>query len=239
MIKQRTRQYIIYFVFLILGVFCGNWIFKTCLSSKPQLVELEKTQKKEVDLSNTNQWKDKYNQLHIVLEKEQLSKEVFQNRVDSMSKLLDIKTKQINQITHIKQGLNIKRKLNTDIIYDTVFIDGESKVNQITNFNYSDRWIDIRGNIGRSDSIYIKGVDTLIRTDYWKRSWLLGKKKHYVDFVNKNPYFEIQGLKEIELKKESSKWSVGPSIGIGVVYGQKIEFRPIVGLSLQYKLIEF
>jgi len=96
----------------------------------------------------------------------------------------------------------LSEKLKTIYKTDTIKIGEKSQVINYTDFTFKDNWIDIRGNVGKNDSIYIKGSDTLIRVDYVKRKWLLGRKRYYTDFSNKNPYIHIKGLKEVELVRK-------------------------------------
>lgn len=239
---MKTQQLITiakYLILVVVSFMVGGFVVDKCSNPAMVLEEKEKTDQKKIDLSGTKEWKDKYDQTHLTLEKERLSKEVFKKSADSMAKLLKIKDNQIKQITHIKTQLEIQKQLNTHIKVDSIIKDGEHAYITYTEFNYKDKWIDIRGDVGRNDSIYIKGSDTLVRVDYVKRNWLLGKKRHYVDFTNKNPYIKIEGLKEIELKQNKEKWSIGPFFGLGIVYGQKIELKPTIGVSLQYNIIKF
>jgi hypothetical protein len=64
-------------------------------------------------------WKDKYNQEHLQVKQYELERAVFNHYVDSTAKLLNIKSKQIQSITHINSELNIKLKnvFNKDTTY--------------------------------------------------------------------------------------------------------------------------
>lgn len=190
---------------------------------------------KKIDLSDVQQWKDKFNILHMKLEKIQVEKEVLQVYSDSIAKVLKIKSKNIQSITQIKSGVVVNQKLTIESKTDTI----KNKPIHYTDFSFSDKWINIKGDIGKNDSIYIKGTDTLTKVDYSKRKWFLGKKHYYSDFSNKNPYIHIEGLKQVESKTSASKWGIGPSIGVSARLGDKIEIFPIVGISLQYNFITF
>lgn len=194
---------------------------------------------KKIDLSQVQIWKDKYNNEHYKLERLQVDKSVLQVHADSLAKLLKIKPKQVQSYTHIKSGVSLDQKLKSEIKYDTIWEDGFKTVIEYRPFSYNDKWIDIKGDIGKSDSIHIKGTDTLTKVNYWKRKWFLGTKHYYSDFSNSNPYIKIEGLKQVEVKQTKSRWGIGPSIQMSARLGTPIEFIPTIGLSLQYNLIRF
>lgn len=241
--KTQKIEIILKVLFFAVIVFISTIIVQSiinrCTNTSAALVEYDRTKEKQINLEQVKIWKDKYNKEHFLLEKERLNKEVFERQADSMARLLNIKSKQIKQVSHIKTQVVLSEKLKTIYKTDTIKIGEKSQVINYTDFTFKDNWIDIRGNVGKNDSIYIKGSDTLIRVDYVKRKWLLGRKRYYTDFSNKNPYIHIKGLKEVELVRKRENWSVGPFVGIGLIYGHKVEFKPTVGVSLQYSLIRF
>lgn len=194
---------------------------------------------KKIDLSQVQVWKDKYNNEHYKLERLQVDKSVLQAQTDSLAKLLKIKSKQIQSFTNIKSGIVIDKKVDYSVKHDTVWKDGKQIIIEYRPFSYKDKWIDIKGDLGKNDSIHIKGTDTLTKTDYWKRKWFLGKKHYYSDFSNQNPYIKIQGLKQVEVKSTTSRWSIGPSFQLSARLGTPIQIVPSIGVSLQYNLIKF
>jgi len=213
-------------------------LFPNLTAIKKQAAQQTKTViDKKIDLSDVQQWKDKFNTLHLKLEKIQVEKEVLQVYSDSIAKVLKIKSKNIQSITQIKSGISIDQKLDVQNLTFTNNLG--SQVINYTSFSYSDKWINIKGDTGKTDSIHVKGTDTLTKIDYTKRKWLFGKKHYYSDFSNKNPHIIIEGLKQVEVKPTINRWGIGPSIGVSARLGDKLEIAPIIGISLQYNFITF
>jgi len=225
---------------LILALVAAALYFRSCSNPSLQVAQQTKdVSDKKIDLSQVQIWKDKYNNEHFKSERLQVDKAVLQVHSDSLAKLLKIKSKQIQSYSFIKSGISIDKPLTTQTLTDTIYIDNTKQVVEYKTFAYNDKWIDIKGEVGRNDQIHISGSDTLTRVDYWKRKWALGKKHYYSDFSNKNPYIKIQGLKLVESIVDKKRFSIGPYVGVGYQFDDlstpKIQF----GLSVQYGLIQF
>lgn len=213
---------------------------RSCNSDLQIAQQSKLASEKQIDLSDVKIWKDKYDQLHYKFEREQVDKAVIQAQADSLANLLNIKSKQVQAFSYVKSGVDFKNKLQVQTIRDTIrdTITNTIKVSSpYSKFVYSDKWMDIRGDIGKTDSIFIKGQDTLVRVDYWKRKWFLGSKHYYSDFSNKNPYIQLQGFKQLETIPNKTHWSIGPYVGYG--FDDKLNSSSTFGISLQYSLIKF
>lgn len=180
--------------------------------------------------NNLKVWKDKYNKEHTTVEQHRIEKEVFNRYADSTAKILNVKGKQIEGLTQINTALNLKIKgfkKDTSYVYVPQYdstgkvIDSTPVAKQI-NFNWShDPWISIKGTVGAVDSLEVKGADSLVIADYWKRSWLLGPKSFYTDVANRNPYIKVTGTRAVKPVVVEPKFLLAPSIQVGW-YGMPI-----------------
>lgn len=214
--------------------------FKGCedeVQKKDAIITHQDVKEKKLDLTSINEWKDKYNNTHKELSRIKVEKAVLQVYADSIAHILGIKSKQIEEITGVATDINVDKPLVVIRKVDTVYRDSIVYV-AYDEFNYKDKWIDIKGDIGKTNSVQVSAKDTLTKVDYWKRNWFLGKKTYYSDFSNKNPYVDISGLKQVELDIKDKRWSIGPYIGVGYDVN---ESRPElnVGIGIQYGLIQF
>lgn len=224
------RQKIGTVIAVVAAVFLTIVCFKACSSKEKAkdkaLSQYDKVLDKQIDMDGVKVWKDKYDNEHLRLEKIQIEKVVMEHYADSLASLLKIKPKQVQSVTNIKTQVELREKL----VVDTVYIDSTKSY---STFKWSDKWMSIKGDIGKSDSIYISGVDTLTKTDYWKRKWFLGRKHYYTDISNQNPYIKLNGFKAVELKQKST-----PRLGIGPYVGYDVlSKKPSVGISISYHLI--
>ena len=104
-----------------------------------------------------------------------LQKDQFEAEVKRISNILNVKSSSITQVTKIATGGHISGKLTT---HTTIPIDTTKRCTglikdplvQSTTFEYKDLpWINIKGEIGKKDSIYLDIKDTLTVTDYSDR----------------------------------------------------------------------
>lgn len=227
---------------LIIGVIIFGLLlqFKGCqkeVEKKDAILSLQKIEDKRLDLTSITEWKDKYNNTHKELAKIKVEKAVLQIYADSIANILNVKSKQIEEITQVKTDIAINKPLSIQKRIDTIYRDSIIYV-PYDEFIYKDKWIDIKGDIGKTNSIEINAQDTLTKVDYWKRKWFLGNKTYYSDFSNTNPYVNISGLKQVELDVRTKRWSIGPYIGVGYdINESKPELN--VGIGIQYGVLQF
>lgn len=194
--------------------------------------------------SNLIHWVDSYNQLHVKARNLYVQKLSASKSVDSIAKLLKIKVKNIEGIskTDLAVDLNVKPKVEIKYVKVPCEENDSLEIVEKYDIHWSDDYMSVSGTIGGGDdSIHVSGIDTLSRVDYTKRSWFLGKKKHYVDFNNKNPHIKVTGYKGIEVAGKEKKWGIGLSVQYGYQLNN-IQFnKPTVsvGISLQRILIKF
>lgn len=151
--------------------------------------------------------------------------------LDTVLKTLKINKNQLEQLTAIGLGSSGSVRLRVD----TVFVDSSANYR----FSYSDRWIDLKGNIGQSSTLDYTTFDSLIITGYHKRSGFLGlgKKKTYIDAYSLNSHSRISGMQGVQILKERRKpWSIGPIAGYGW-NGER--WSPFVGVGVGYALVRF
>lgn len=214
-------------IVLILLNTCNR--IKTKVIVDQAITQSDKVERKQIDLQDVKIWKDKYNNEHLKLEVIKVQKIVMEHYADSLARLLKIKPKQIQSVANVKSSVELKEKL----VVDTVYVDSTKSY---STFKWSDKWISIKGDIGNTDSISIVGIDTLTKIDYWKRNWILGKKRYYTDISNQNPHIKLTGFKSVEvIGKKEKRLGIGPYIGLQF---NGTTISPSLGVALSYQLIK-
>lgn len=194
-------------------------------------------------------WKDRYNTEHAIAEK-MTGTIVSTKYTDSITKLLNIKTKQLESIAQTRIQTHLDASLRDSIVYQDTCFDkaGNIVINASQrDVSYDDPWNSIRGSVGDyGNFITYTGTDTLTTVDYWQRDKVLGlrigKVRGYVDYTHKNIYTKITGAKKIDLNPPKQRYSLG--IGVSVGYAPFLPFnlkKPYftIGLSLHRDIIKF
>lgn len=187
-------------LFVIILVFFV--FYKNCKENKLEKSLMSYQEKLDNQVDSTIHYKDIYGKEHAVSEKLYVDRVVLQNEIKWLSKELSIKPKQI------KGSTRIVNQIDTFFKFDTV---------------YKDPYIQI---VKSHDTIRLKLTDTLQVTDYWKRKWVLGQKKYYVDVKNSNPYVKTTSIMAREIKVKKPTILIGPSVlfngnisvGISILY---------------------
>lgn len=184
--------------------------------------EVKELRKRPLD-QDVKFWKDKFDNEHATVEQVHLTDSQMNEYVDSISKVLKIKEKQISNLTLIKTGL----KINVPLIVekrDTVYLPSENSV-VYYEFKYKDKWIDVVGTTGtKNDSVHIAGNDTITNTDYWTRKWFLGSKTWHSDFTNSSPYVKIEGVRKVNRQIKDPTWIIAPSLQGGYQFNTRVDF---------------
>ena len=159
-------------------------------------------------------------------------KNYYNDLLDSISRRTVAKQKNIKAVATAGVEAIGEIALKVDTVYtrDTL---------KIYNFTYSDRWINLSGNIGNQNNLTYKTYDSIVLTTYAKPSGFLGlgKKHTYVDGYSLNPHSRITGLQSLLLTSErDKKFGIGIQAGCGYNGGQ---WAPFIGIGIQYSLIRF
>ncbi|SUJ19030.1 Uncharacterised protein [Sphingobacterium spiritivorum] len=136
---------------------------------------------------------------------------VISDKENIVSSISQLDSAAIKELDSVKAQLNIKDKQLKQWINYSVSLEGRLLQAQRTDtsFRYQDQWANIE---------YIRPTDTIGNgyfnfkynaeinyAEYWKRDWLLGPKKHYIDFWVADKRASVNGVKRIKYEvKESS-----------------------------------
>jgi hypothetical protein len=239
---QKHWKWILIIVLLLIVIFS----IKSCNENKQRVKELEIASHFNDSLSNSQikQWKDENDQLHYQVDNLFVDQFALQDQLDSVSKLLNIKSKQIQSISYTGTELSLDAKPKVDTSFKKIPCDGQDSLYVASAFDlsYRDPWIKVWGTLnGTNDSIHVEGTDTLKRVDYWKRSWFLGAKHYYSDITNTNTHIKLIGYKGAEIRPKERKWVV--AVGGGVGYpSNSIQFKQPVtffGVFVGYSIFNF
>ena len=143
---------------------------------------------------------------NVVKHYEQISDSA-KNKLDSVTRLLNISRKQLSEWRSYAVTLE-DSLMRAEKIGDT--------------YVYNDKWSEIKFTPDESAGHFSLKYDAEINyAEYWKKSWFLGKKKHYIDFWIEDPRATVNGVKRIKL--EPKKPFLGFQIDAVSRVGKNIE----------------
>lgn len=209
------RKHLFYALILIVGLTITYNFFKKDISTPPEVV---------VDYKEVQLWKDKYNREHATLTQVQLDKESFKKQVDSISKILDVKAKNISGVT------SITTKTDTVLYPKLVYIDSLKSFG----FSKKDNYLALSGVIRSDSSLKIDlGLrDTLDIVSYKKTKFF--KTTYGVDVSNRNPYNHIVSGYSYSQSEKIKRFGIGPVVMYDP-FNNKVQY----GIGLQYNIIRF
>lgn len=143
----------------------------------------------------------------------------------------------VNTAIVLRNQSQSKGATETEVIRDTVIINGETKIADFYETKWSNKWED--GYIlARPDSIY---RDIKVKNDYQitlgsvKNGWF--KPKEYeVQILNLNPNTTTKELRSFQVKQQPKRIAIGLQAGYGLGL---LDFKtqPYVGVGIQYNII--
>jgi hypothetical protein len=235
---------------IVLAALIVFFSIKGCLTNASKVKELSKAMewKQKFHESELKEWKDKNKEAHIEVDNLFVEHFALLDELDSIGGLLKIKPKQIISFSQSTTTIGVHEKPHVDSVIIKVPISQEHADSFSVVSQYDFHWIGkdsslvVWGTVGSGKEIVnVYGIDTLSRTDYWKRKWFLGAKHYYSDFHHTNDYIRFVGYKGAQLKEKEKRWSV--SVGGGFGYPiQSFQFNkpvPFIGVYAGYSLFRF
>lgn len=157
-------------------------------------------------------WRDMWGREHasrMVVEGDRRTLEIFyKGKLDSARQELGLNKRQLKELTeiaaHVQGGGQGVVTPELVVIHDTV--NGVVYVDTGRAFVYvdsmgSDTLAVITGEVGARVANVKYGVwVSLQKKEYWKRRWLLGRKRYYNDVTSRNPRVRVTGLEGIRIK---------------------------------------
>lgn len=149
--------------------------------------------------------------------------------VDSLQTALKISIEKMEQVSKINAELTAKLQLK-----ESVTDAGERML------SHTDKFLEMRY-YPHTDSVDFRYNLKLNEVRYKDRKWLFGKTNHYVDVFSDDPRVKINGLNSYRIRGQpQSRWGLGVHTGYGFQFGgNQIRASPIVGIGLNYNLINF
>jgi hypothetical protein len=176
--------------------------------------------KSQIDL-----WRDKEGRSRAELQTVELAmgtlKQTHKAELDSLKGDFDFKLRNLQSSTNVSTT-------TTQTVYltqvDTVFYP---------HYVYRDKWtyIDLKFKTDVPELTY-SIRDSISFIQHYKRESLFGRKVLYIDGVSYNPNTQITGIKNLRIKENPSKYSLGLQIGYSLrgIY---------LGVGLNYSLLEW
>lgn len=186
----------------------------------------------EIKADSTQYWKDAAGREHasrqVAIGDLASVKAVYRREVDSLKKILKIHEKDIQAFT----ALSLQSSGTVIPKVDTVIIPGDTSYR----LQYDDKWLTLRGQVGRQSFIQYQVRDSIVFTTYSRRVGLF-KKETFMDGFSLNPNSHLAGIMSVKIAAPPAKrFGVGPYAGYGWD-GQR--WKPTVGVSVHYSLIKF
>lgn len=172
-------------------------------------------------------WKDKFNIEHATAEQIGMDIKVMEARSEKIASVLDVKPSNIQRITVTQSKINYRDTLIIRYKDSLLLADPSVKESYLMK---QDKWMRIMVDLN-SFVISISGNDTLTVAEYYKRKWLFGERKTYIDVSHANPYITSTSVQGYAVKTRSPLFIVGPSLSVGIqgqfVPGVSILFYPL------------
>ena len=156
---------------------------------------------------------------------------------DLANDLKAMKVKNAQQALQIKGYIeNPPRDTVWELAIDTVYVN--SNVLIAKDFNFSDKWRILNGNVTYNPSNYALGLN--IKEDKVLFDYTIAIKDGSIYVKSDNPYVTFNELSGITVPKPKRKpFSLGVQVGFGANYGlvnRRFDYGPYVGLGLQYNI---
>lgn len=153
-----------------------------------------------------------------------------QNVVKSLSHLSDSSRRELDSV---KALLSIKDKQLSHYISYSATLEGKllKAVKTDTSFIYTDKWATIEYVPDTTDGVFNFTYNADINyAEYWRKSWFLAPKKHYVDFWISDPRATINGVKRVKIESKEPFTKV--DLNSMVLIDGDVSTGPDVGISL-------
>lgn len=117
--------------------------------------------------------------------------------------------------------------------HDTTFI--RETVDSIYNFDFSNKWRELTGNIKVDSSDVSLNIDKDVT--YFDASVVIKDNKAYV--TSNNPYLKVTNMSGYSIpEKKDKKWGIGPYAGIEYDFAKR-EWGVSLGISISYHLFDW
>lgn len=149
--------------------------------------------------------------------------------IDTVSQAIGILKKQVQELTVVNT------KMRAELLLAEKVINGKEVV-----YEYRDKWADIKFR-PPADSISKGTFDLSYNADltiaqYWKRKWILGAKRSYIDIYSNDPRTTIQSVKKLTVEQRQ------PLLGLrlqGVAETNLRRAETLAGPGLQFDIGRF
>ncbi|MEO6303066.1 MAG: DUF6549 family protein [Bacteroidia bacterium] len=257
---MKNRAMIIFIVVCLYALFAT----KSCMQNKEKATQLSTAIQSKND--TITYWKDKTDIEHAkassVVASLDNMKAIYQSKIDSITKKLNIKEKQITDFVGVSTETKGKFKSKVDTIflerepeyfdssyYDGIDIAGPNDLPAIDTVTpkidyleskYIDKWLTFHAKIKNGTLTGDYNLkDSITILGYWKKSGFLnlGRKNYFIDVSSSNPNTHIENVSNFHITSEPKR-----KIGLGFIGGygvglKTIKLEPFLGIGLFYKLL--
>lgn len=191
-----------FMVVFFIGCFVFGFLYK-CADDRAERNEGYRELNK-VEHQAAVQFKDEANRWHSRAEQAYISSKTIEDNPafqKMLSEFQDIK-KNLKNTTSIQTlSTESSYKYNLHLKDTTIKICDTIRV--IRSARYHDQWIDINALVDGNDlrpEIIIR--DSLTCVGYWKRKWILSRKKYYSEIISQNPHTRITYNRSLIITKK-------------------------------------
>lgn len=149
--------------------------------------------------------------------------------IDSLQNALKISIDKMEQVSKINAELTAKLQLK-----EALTESGDKML------SHSDKYLSLNY-YPQTDSVDFRYNLKLNEVRYKDRKWLFGKTNYFVDVFSDDPRVKINGMNTYRIRGQpQSRWGLGIQAGYGFqLSGNQIRAAPIVGMGINYNLINF
>lgn len=156
--------------------------------------------------------------------------------IDTVSKALDVAVDKIDELTKANGTLTAKVKL----LEKQVAAKDNTGAEILKPIKvHNDKWLSLIYDPS-TDSLDLDYRVTLTSAKYNSRKNIFSAKQQFINLWSDDPRVTINGVKrfEADVSVKHKRFGIGPAVGYTYDFS-KGEFKPVVGVGLQYNLIRF
>jgi hypothetical protein len=145
--------------------------------------------------------------------------------LDTLTKALSIAVNKVDEAT----------KVNATLIAENIQL---RQMQAGSMLQYRDKWLRLDYDPD-SNTVALNYDVSLNIAKYWKRSWLVGEKKYYVDIFSDDPRVQVNSVKRYTMaQSRQRRFGVGFNASYSYLPFYN-SWQPAIGIGINYNLFEF
>lgn len=181
---------------IIVALICTGLVLKSCRDKPLKQVQQIATHQSDSTRYYRDLWGAEHANRLLVEGDRKVIQALYQSRIDSVCRRLGLREKQIQDMASViatdAGSFTAPVQPDTMTIHDTL--------REGLAFKWNDDYLHMAGFVDSSSAYVSYDIEIPINlTTYWKRRWLLGRKRYYIDGYSNNPRVHLAGLSGIKI----------------------------------------